>query len=312
MWGFDQLDFVRDQVRGLPGIKQKPSGGIGKFASRARYAVGLCVREKEILVFAVLQWTAVALGYVLWLQIIYWIPESIWRSAAESDGTSLADWILIGWGFVCVGVAAYPIGILTGCMGAAHFLHRQGLESTVAACMRQVVPQRSALWAFHWIDGWVTVNQILERLPKKGSRRTPAERAASEALYYAWKLGIAGVLPSILTGKGLIEAGKSSFAFVKENLAEVAALRAGYSAVCWIVGIGSYLGALFLFSALELAPGKDDLYGHMFEFFFWAGGPVLAAAAVVMLFLRPLYVLAMCDLYSDHIAKKIALGKNVR
>ena len=35
---------------------------------------------------------------------------------------------------ICVGLAAYPVGLFTGCMGATHFLHRQGKPSTVAAC----------------------------------------------------------------------------------------------------------------------------------------------------------------------------------
>ena len=77
---------------------------------------------------------------------------------------------------------------------ATHFLRKQGRESTVAACFRLVLPQSWSLWAFHWIDGWITVNQILDRLPRKNDRRTAAEKALSEALYYAWKLGVSGIL----------------------------------------------------------------------------------------------------------------------
>src|SRR5690554_7569188 len=75
-----------------------------------------------------------------------WIPEEVWRSAAESDEGSIADWILLAWSFVCVGFAAFPVGILTGCMGATHFLHKQGRESTVATCLKLVLPQSWSLW----------------------------------------------------------------------------------------------------------------------------------------------------------------------
>ncbi len=181
--------------------------------------------------FGLLQWTAIGIGYLLWVQMLDWIPEEVWRDAAESDGSSAADWILLAWSFVCVGVAAFPVGILTGCMGATHFLHKQGKPSTVATCLKLVLPHSWPLWIFHWADGWVTVNRILDRLPKKNDTRTAAQKALAETLYYAWKVGIAGVVPSIVTGKGLIQSGKNSVEFVKDNFIEVAKLRAGYSAI---------------------------------------------------------------------------------
>lgn len=304
MWAFDQLEFVRDEIRQLPGVAKKPSGGLAKFASGAGRALALCFKEKEIFVFALLQWAAIGIAYLLWVQMLDWIPEEMWRRAAKSDDTTIADWILLAWSFVCVGVAAYPIGILTGCMGAAHILHRQGRESTIAACLKHVLPQSWPLWTFHWIDGWITVNQILDRLPKKNDRRTPAQRALSEALYYAWKLGVAGVLPGIVAGKDLIASGKSSVAFLKDNFLEVAALRAGYSALCWVVGIGAYIGAMLLFIVADIVPAHDEIYGHIYALYLWAAVPILIGAGMVMLFLRPVYVLALCDLYADHLQKR--------
>ncbi len=298
------IDFIRDEIKELPDIDKKPSGGIGSFSSRFGYAISLGLKEKEIFFFGLLQWTSIGIGYLLWVQMLDWIPEEVWRSAAESDEGSIADWVLFAWSFVCVGVAAFPVGILTGCMGATHFLHKQGRESTVATCLKLVLPQSWSLWSFHWIDGWITVNQILERLPKKNDRTTPAERALNEALYYAWKLGISGVLPSIVTGNNLIKSGKNSVVFVKDNFIEVAKLRAGYSALCWIVGIGAYVGAIFLFMAVDIVPEGDEVYGHIYTFYFWAAVPILIAVAIIMLFLRPIYVLALCDLYSDHLDRK--------
>jgi Flp pilus assembly protein TadD len=306
MWTPDELDFVRDEIKELPGIDKKPRGGIGKFGSRIGHAVSLCFKEKEIFVFVLLQWAAIGIAYLLWVQMLRWIPEEVWRSAANSKGSSIADWVLLAWSVVCVGVAAFPVGILTGCMGAAHFLHKQGRESTIATCLKHVLPQSWSLWTFHWIDGWITVNQIADRLPRKNGWRTPAERALSETLYYAWKLGVSGVLPSIVTGNSLIASARNSVVFVKHNFLEVAALRAGYSALCWVVGIGAYIGALlfFLFFPANIAPAHDEVYGHIYTFYFWAGVPIIIAAGMVMLFLRPVYVLALCDLYSDHLKSR--------
>lgn len=297
----NKIDFVRDQIKDIPDIDKKPSGGISSFGSRISYAISLSFKEKEIFFFSFLQWASIGIGYLLWVQMLDWIPEEVWRSAAESDEGSIADWILFAWSFICVGVAAFPVGILTGCMGAAHFLNKQGKESTVAACLRLVLPQSWPLWSFHWIDGWITVNQILERLPKKNGRKNPV---LSEALYYAWKLGVSGVLPSIVTGNGLIKSGKNSVVFVKDNFVEIAKLRAGYSALCWIIGIGAYIGAIFFFMAVDIVPKDDEIYGHIYTFYFWAAVPILIAVAIVMLFLRPIFVLALCDLYSDYLNEK--------
>lgn len=300
----NKIEFIRDEIKQIPDIDKKPAGGLGSFTSRIGYALSLGLKEKEIFFFGLLQWVAIGIGYLLWLQMLDWIPQEVWRSAAESDEGSIADWILLAWSFVCVGVAAFPVGILTGCMGATHFLHQQGRESTVATCLKLVLPQSWSLWTFHWIDGWITVKQILERLPKKNDRRTPAQRALSEALYYAWKLGISGILPSIVTGNNLIKSGKNSVLFVKDNFLEVAKLRAGYSMLCWIVGIGAYAGAILLFMAVDIVPKGDQIYAHIYTIYFWAAVPILVAVAIIMLFLRPIYVLALCDLYSDYLREK--------
>ena len=301
---FNQIAFIKDEIRDIPGIDKKPEGGVHTFFSRVGYALALGFKEKEIFVFGLLQWAAIAFAYLLWVQMLDWIPEEVWRSTKDSDSGSIADWVLLAWSFVCVGIAAFPVGILTGCMGAAHFLHKQGRESTVAACLKLVLPQSWPLWGFHWIDGWITVNQILDRLPSEDDNRTPAEKALSEALYYAWKIGVAGVLPGILTGNGLIAAGRRSVYFVKANFLDVAKLRTGYSSLCWLIGIGAYIGTIFLFLMIDIAPGEDEIYGHIYTFYFWAAIPILISVGIIMLFLRPIYVLTLCDLYSDHLESK--------
>ena len=92
--------------------------------------------------------------------------------------------------------------------------------------------------------------------------------------------------------------------FVKDNFVEVAKLRAGYSTLCWIIGIAAYVGAIILFMTVDIVPEGDEVYGHIYTFYFWAAVPILIAVAIIMLFLRPIYVLALCDLYSDHLDRQ--------
>ncbi len=267
----NDLDFVREELKELDGIDRKPSGGIRSFGSRIGYAVSLGLKEKEIFLFALLQWASIGIAYLLWVQILDWIPEEVWRSTDESDQGSIADLVLFAWSFVCVGVAAFPLGILTGCMGATHFLHKQGRESSVATCLMLVLPSSWALWMFHWADGWITVNRIMDRLPDKNDTTTPAQRALNEALYNAWKLGVSGVLPRIVSGNNLIQSGRNSVVFVKDNFLEVAKLRAGYSALCWVVGIGAYVGVILLFMNVDIVPEGSEIYGHIYTAYLWGG-----------------------------------------
>lgn len=297
---FNQLRFVRDEIKDIPEIEKKPVGGVSSFTSRIGYALSLGLKEKEIFFFALLQWAFVGLGYLLWVQVFDWIPEEVWRTAEESDQASIVDLILLAWSFVCVGVVAFPVGIFTACMGAAHFLHKQGRESTIASCLQLVLPQSWPVWAFHWLDAWVTVNQLFDRLPG-GKRKNPVLK---EALYYAWKLGISGILPSLVTGNSLIKSGKKSVVFVKDNFLEVAKLRAGYSALCWIVGIAAYIGGIAFFLTVEVLPSESEIYDYVYNFYFLAAVPLMLALAAVMLLLRPIFVLALCDLYSEHLKEQ--------
>jgi len=296
---FRQLDFVRNNIQNIQGIRNKPSGSIGHFGHRARRAVRLIMQEKEIIFFAILQWVTIGLTYLLWVQMLDWIPEDVWEASRSRKGGSAADWILIIWSFFCVGIAAYPIGILTGCMGAAHFLNKQQGNSTIASCFALVMPQSWPLWTFHWIDGWITCQRIFARLPQD-DKKTAAQRAREEALYYAWKIGVAGVLPSILTGNDLIKSGKNSIIFVRSNFLDVVKLRTGYSALCWVIGILTYIGGVtFLLTVTAIGEAKTS--SIIFNVYLWAGVPLMIALAFVMLILRPIYVITLCDLYSDHL-----------
>lgn len=296
----NKLAFVRDEIRSIPGIEQKPKrgGAVKYFFIRAGKAIKFIFIEPEILVFAILQWVAIGLGYFLWVQMLDWIPEEVWRSTETSDSGSIADLVLLVWSFVIVGIVALPIGILNACIGAVHFLRRQNRPSTIAACLQIVLPRAWPLWIFSWTDSWITVGQILKRLPKK---RGSGNSVLSEALYYAWKLGTIGVLPALLSGRGLVDAGKDSVSLVKNKIADTSLLRVGYSLICWVVGVGTYIGTIFFFIFFDNLIPDGEIYSAIYEFYFWAGVPILVAIGFILLFLRPIYTISSADIYADYL-----------
>ncbi len=296
----NKLAFVRDEIWSIPGIEQKPekSSAIKFFFVRAGRAIKLIFTEREIFVFAILQWVAIGLGYFLWVQILNWIPEEVWRSTETSDSGSIADIVFLVWSFMIIGIVALPIGILNACIGAVHFLRRQNRPSNIAACLQIVLPCAWPLWIFSWTDSSITVNQILKRLPKKqGSDNS----VLSETLYYAWKLGTIGAVPALLSGRGLIDAGKDSILLVKNKIADTSLLRVGYSLMCWVVGISTYIGTIFFFIFFDNLIPDGEIYSNIYEFYFWAGVPILIAVGFILLFLRPIYTISSADIYSDYL-----------
>jgi hypothetical protein len=305
---FNRLSFVRDAVSGLPGLMEaKPelSEASAAFLSRVGLAFRLFFSEREMFAFVLLQWVAIGLGYYLWVMMLYWVPEDVWRSTRDSDSGSVADIVLLAWSFACVGLVALPLGILSACAGAVAVLRRAGRESTIAACLKLASPQAFRLWMFSWIDGWITVVQILDRLPKRRDHRSLAERLADEALYYAWKLGSAGVLPALILGRGLGQAGLDSIKLLRFRLKDVMLLRVGYSTFCWVVGIGAYIGTIVFFRYQpDLIPRSEPLERHIGDIYFWAGVPILVAVGAVIVFLRPIYLIALCTLYVENLRSR--------
>lgn len=305
---FSEMETVRAEISASPLMSDsRPTlgAGLSGFMARIKFGAMLILTEKELITFSLLQWICIAAGYFLWVQMIGWIPEEVWKMSEHSRKASLPDLILFLWSFVCVGLVAFPLGILSGCMGAVHVQHRLGRESTIAACLKMVLPRAWPLWIFHWIDGWWTVNRILDRLPKKNDRRTPLEKAMSEALYYAWKVATIGILPGLVTGRGLIDAGKRSVGLVRAKTVDVMILRSGYSALCWIIGIGTYIGTIVMFIKYpQLADFKAPVESQIYKFYFWAGVPIVISTGVIMMFLRPIYLISACDIYADYVRER--------
>jgi hypothetical protein len=309
---FSKMNSTKGEFYSIIKDKPKPSigEGVSGFWKRAKFSFRLMFLEKEIITFAVLQWVCVVLGYFLWTQIWQWLPEDTYR---DNRPFGITDIIFLVWSGGCVGLVTFPLGALTGCMGAVHFLNKQGKESTIPACLKMVFPRLKALWIFSWIDGWITVDRILERLPKKRRLGEPAptlaQKALEETLYYAWKVCTIGIIPGLVTGRGIIDASKRSLNMVMKKFKDVVILRVGYSALCWIVGITAYIGAIFMLAMFpNLVNFSGPTHTGIYNFYFWGGVPITIAVGVVMLFLRPIYIISSCDIYADYVQES---GENL-
>lgn len=307
----NQIEFIVDDIKEISGINKKVKGGKKTFYARIKSSASLAMKEKEIFVYSLLQWIVIGLAYLLFSEIFRIIPPETWelieRGSFENKYTPIderlhpgeqAEVFLAGikfllWSVMCVGIAAYPIGTLTGCIGATHLLSRQGKQATIFKTWKMVSPHAVLLWEFHWLDGWITAKRIKTRITN--ATNANGNTYYGEAWYYAWKLGVAGMLPGIIRGGDIRQSARNSVGFIKENFIEVAKIRAGYSAVCWVVGISGWFAA-----------GAGIIYGgfikpetNIYDFYLFVAVPLLGSLFIVMMFLRPIYVISICDLYAD-------------
>jgi hypothetical protein len=245
---YQALDPTRDRAKDFlaqKGLKPRIFSGqsLGTFFAGIPGVAKLIAREPEILFFAALQWLVIWLAYLAWILMLQWIPDEVWNAVREaSEGGRKADFtlinlVLLGWSFFVVCVASYPIGICNAAMVAVHDLRTTSEKATIAKCLAIAVRHLHRIWMFTVVDGWITVQAILDRLPKKHYHRT----AFDELVYYAWKVSTMAVVPALVNGRSFVQAGRDSFLLLTSQPLRALGLRLGYSAVCWIIGALSYL-----------------------------------------------------------------------
>lgn len=296
----EALNVARDEARGIfdrTGAKPRvlSAQNFSTFWGELGYSMKLILEEREIVFFAALQWLVIGLAYTIWTQILDWIPDSVWAQVGKDDNDvtfTLLNLALLGWSFFVVAVASYPISILNAAMTAAHYLRRSGQTSTVANCFNLAFKNLGRLWVFTTIDAWITVNAILDRLPRKRRNRT----ALDELLYYAWKIGTIGVVPALVAGKGYTEAAKDSVSLLRTKPVRAIGIRMGYSLICWIIGVAAYVGGFYYFIAFHEHANKANM---IHSFYLLMALPIVIAVGVTSVLVRPFYLVMVSKLYTD-------------
>lgn len=171
-----ELNLINSEISAIAKVedfKPKKFIAIYHFLWRSVRAIKLIFCEKEIIVLALLQWLFVALGYCLWVQVLGWVPEEFLQEVGNknsSDYVSEKEGVIIAaffiWSVFCVGLVAFPLGVLTSCMGIAHLLHRGGQDCTIDKCLSIAIPRSGAIWIISWIDGWWTACRIFDRISR--------------------------------------------------------------------------------------------------------------------------------------------------
>jgi|TARA_B110001454_G_scaffold138834_1_gene128984 hypothetical protein len=303
-------NFITSELTEFSKKEKRPDLDRSKFTSRIKSALALGFKEKEIFFFGFLQLLAIMTGYAIWLQALNWIPQETWNEIqhcidrGEDDCSVMVDLSLYLWGLVVIIIVSFPVGILSCAIGTTHFLYTQKEESTVFKCLNAAFSNAWPIWKFHIIDSYITVNRIIQRLPSKNDHRTPAQIILQEAAYYAWKVGTAGMIPSLILGNKLITSGRLSVKFTKSKFKEVAALRAAYSSLCWIVAITSYIGAIFLNMIFEQELTVETGNIAIGTFYFYMMVPICVATMCVVVILRPIYILSICNIYDDYLKEE--------
>jgi len=110
----------------------------------------------------------------------------------------------------------------------------------------------------------------------------------------------------LITERWLAESCRQSVMVVKHKFKVVVGLRLGYFILCWVIGVTAYIGAILFFVAFPnlVLRGNEEIYGRIYTVYFWIGLLIIIAVAILQLFLRLIYVIASCDIYSDYLEEK--------
>lgn len=302
----DLADAKNEALKALQERGEKPKiftwKNITAYFQSYPTTIKLIREEPEILLFLAIEWVTIILAYLLWIQFYGWIPPDVWETIkhASKDEREYYNVALglagLGWSCLVLIIASYPIAICNAAIITSHNLRANGQNSTIFKCLALAYRNLGRLWAFTFVDAYITVDAIIDRLPSKNNR--DRRTALDELLYYAWKVGTIGVVPALVNGRGLFQGGKDSITLLKANPAKAIGLRMGYSAVCWIVGIIAYPTCAI---ATVWILGKEVDATAVYTILLALTIPLVIVIGIVTVILRPPFLLGIAKFYSDTI-----------
>lgn len=274
----------------------------------------LIFEEKEILFLAFLQCVCIMFGYLHFVEALRWVPNEVWDAVAEDvrndrdSDSSMMDVALFIWGLLVIALVSFPLAILNAAMISVYTQKKLLNESTLLIGLTMGLRNIWSSFTFTFVDAYITAMTILNRLPSKEARKN---KIAEELAYYAWKLGTFAVMPALVNGRSLFEAGKDSVALIQTHPKQAIALRFGYSFVCWIVGTIAYIGSVYWVIAQGNIAIEKGQGGHLF--YRLVAFPLLVAIATITVLISPFYLLSVTKLYVDQVGinEKYFMQKSV-
>ncbi|TVQ82870.1 MAG: hypothetical protein EA357_07845 [Micavibrio sp.] len=302
---------MRNEVYGSGGLRlrdrKRGSFSVFRFFGYMLYSWKLMAVEKEVILFIFLQWLTACLGLYMLLAVLL-DPKFIFMAeTAHATGTRAAwygpDFIIWVWGTLCITVVALPFSIFASCIPVVHIIHHyEGRQSTISECMRVVLARVGSLWFFVWVDLYLTIFK-----PHYSRYDSWPVRLVKMALYEAWKVAAMSIHMNILTGRSWSELRTNTVELVKQRGWEMLGIRIGYLLVNGILFLAAWaclywgLPLIFPVSDAEGVGVDNNSTGANFVFCLLL---IVLWLALINIFSRPAYLIAMSDIFADYIYQK--------
>lgn len=277
-----------NQSKYLPKRKSiiKSNSVLSAFLTEATAAFRYCFSEPEMLLFSGLN--ALSL-FFLFCIFVYGFMATM---PDVFDGISLFA-LIVGWPvwlWFCLWLLSNLTGFFTGAMGISVMKRMNGEKSTIVSCLVESLSKRRSIQQYEWNTLVRTIVLSANRIPGKHESRVDIEKNKRE--FYGWRYGKYAILPHILLGKTLTEAGKASVEMVQRNFKEVCLFRTGYTRVRLLLWFFLSLSMIYFFA---FGPGsrapEDNFMGIVLARFILS---IIPAILLTRTFLYPVLVISSC------------------
>lgn len=278
--------------------------GLRHFLSYYRDSLRLILQEPEILLFVFLQWIVIALGCYVFLLGLHSIPEDTWDMMQNYRSGSRKGnpfWYLIAfWTLMCAAIAAPLINTLSSCIPAVHILRCEGRSSTIFACLQLVIPRLGTLWALRLLDISISLKRLLG-----GNKQVSGNWHIPEKWFYrAWKVTAMSALANLVAGRSIRQAALNTVEMADDYAQHMCAIRIGYVSLCWAVGLTTYAVAALNYQVIlnfVLSHGQSQFMANALMAL---GAPAIIAVMVIQLLIKPVYLLALSDVFVRYVVEK--------